>query len=67
MELLINKGKQIAAVHFIHAFQLQESFAPVPLLKVYLKNQRRNSQVKTGKVSDIASAKVCFVAEVQTG
>ncbi|XP_027346032.1 FRIGIDA-like protein 3 [Abrus precatorius] len=57
VESLINNGKQIAAVHFIHAFQLQESFAPVPLLKLYLKNRRRNSQVKTGNVRDIASAK----------
>ncbi|KAK7386388.1 hypothetical protein VNO78_26590 [Psophocarpus tetragonolobus] len=57
VESLINNGKQIAAVHFIHAFQLQESFPPVPLLKAYLKNRRRNSQVKTGNVRDIASAK----------
>ncbi|XP_061342539.1 FRIGIDA-like protein 3 [Gastrolobium bilobum] len=57
VDLLINNGKQIAAVHFIHAFQLQESFAPVPLLKVYLKNRRRNSQVKTGSVRDVATAK----------
>lgn len=62
VESLINTGKQIAAVHFIHAFQLQESFPPVPLLKAYLKNRRRNSQVKTGNVRDITSAKVCFVA-----
>ncbi|KAK7263217.1 hypothetical protein RJT34_30804 [Clitoria ternatea] len=57
VESLINNGKQIAAVHFIHAFHLQESFAPVPLLKIYLRNRRRNSQVKTGSVRDIASAK----------
>ncbi|XP_020240031.1 FRIGIDA-like protein 3 [Cajanus cajan] len=57
VESLIHNEKQIAAVHFIHAFQLQESFPPVPLLKVYLKNRRRNSQVKTGNVRDIASAK----------
>ncbi|KAL3019586.1 hypothetical protein AAZX31_05G094300 [Glycine max] len=57
VESLINTGKQIAAVHFIHAFQLQESFPPVPLLKAYLKNRRRNSQVKTGNVRDITSAK----------
>jgi len=62
VETLINNGKQIAAVHFIQAFQLQESFPPVPLLKGYLKNRRRNSQVKTGNVRDIASAKVCCVA-----
>ncbi|KAJ1403220.1 Frigida-like [Sesbania bispinosa] len=57
VDSLINNGKLIAAVHFIQAFQLQESFPPVPLLKLYLKNRRRNSQVKTGNVRDIASAK----------
>lgn len=46
VEFLINSGKQIDAVHFIHAFQLMESFPPVPLLKTYLKELRRNSQGK---------------------
>lgn len=41
---MIRSGKQIDAVHFIHAFQLTESFPPVPLLKTYLKELRRNSQ-----------------------
>ncbi|CAL0312858.1 unnamed protein product [Lupinus luteus] len=57
VESLISGENQISAVHFIHAFQLQESFAPVPLLKVYLKNQRRDSQVKAGRVSDVLTAK----------
>ncbi|XP_054808256.1 FRIGIDA-like protein 3 [Prosopis cineraria] len=48
VELLITDGKQIAAVHFIQAFQLKERFAPVPLLKAYLKDLRRNSQGKVG-------------------
>ncbi|GAV58772.1 Frigida domain-containing protein [Cephalotus follicularis] len=43
---LVNNGKQIDAVHFIHAFQLAEIFPPVPLLKTYLKELRRNSQGK---------------------
>ncbi|KDP32025.1 hypothetical protein JCGZ_12486 [Jatropha curcas] len=46
IETLINSGKQIEAVRFIHAFQLTESFPPVPLLKTYLKDSRRNSQGK---------------------
>ncbi|KAJ0098007.1 hypothetical protein Patl1_28585 [Pistacia atlantica] len=46
VESLVNSGKQIDAVHFIHAFQLTESFPPVPLLKTYLKDLRRNSQGK---------------------
>ncbi|KAE9597669.1 hypothetical protein Lal_00041526 [Lupinus albus] len=57
VESLISNEKQISAVHFIHAFKLEESFASVPLLKEYLKNQRRNLQVKTGGVSDVLSAK----------
>ncbi|KAI9113610.1 hypothetical protein K1719_015537 [Acacia pycnantha] len=48
VELLISDGKQIAAVHFIQAFLLNERFAPVPLLKAYLKDLRRNSQGKVG-------------------
>ena len=54
---MINEGTQIAAVHFIHSFQLEEAFPTVPLLKVYLKNLRRNSQVRAGNVGDIAIAK----------
>ncbi|CAK9186295.1 unnamed protein product [Ilex paraguariensis] len=46
VEALIDSGKQIDAVHFIHAFQLTESFPLVPLLKAYLKDLRRNSQGK---------------------
>ncbi|XP_016201675.1 FRIGIDA-like protein 3 [Arachis ipaensis] len=57
VDLLINEGTQIAAVHFIHSFQLEEAFPTVPLLKVYLKNLRRNSQVRAGNVGDIAIAK----------
>ncbi|KAK6923107.1 Frigida-like [Dillenia turbinata] len=45
---LISSGRQIDAVHFIHAFELTEGFPPVPLLKTYLKDLRRNSQGKGG-------------------
>ncbi|KAB2008539.1 hypothetical protein ES319_D10G105900v1 [Gossypium barbadense] len=48
VELLINSGRQVDAVRFIHAFQLTEKFPPVPLLKMYLKDLRRNSQGKGG-------------------
>lgn len=48
IEVLINSGKQIEAVHFVQAFQLTETFPPVPLLKTYLKDLRRNSQGKGG-------------------
>ncbi|XP_047315491.1 FRIGIDA-like protein 3 [Impatiens glandulifera] len=44
IEDLINNGKQIDASRFIHAFQLDVQFPLVPLLKVYLKDLRRNSQ-----------------------
>lgn len=56
VELLINGGRQIDAVRFIHAFQLTESFPPVPLLKTYLKDLRRNSQGKGGNTSGAAGA-----------
>ncbi|XVF59333.1 hypothetical protein PTKIN_Ptkin07bG0267300 [Pterospermum kingtungense] len=56
VELLINSGRQIDAVRFIHAFQLTESFPPVPLLKTYLKDLRRNSQGKGGNSGAAAGA-----------
>ncbi|KAF5188917.1 Frigida-like protein [Thalictrum thalictroides] len=46
IETLINMGKQTDAVHFVQAFKLSENFPPVPLLKTYLKDLRRNSQGK---------------------
>ncbi|KAI7998568.1 FRIGIDA-like protein 3 [Camellia lanceoleosa] len=55
IEALVNCGKQIDAVHFIHAFQLTESFPPVPLLKTYLKDLR-NSQRKPGSFGNAAGA-----------
>ncbi|CAL5420050.1 unnamed protein product [Camellia sinensis] len=55
IEELVNCGKQFDAVHFIHAFQLTESFPPVPLLKTYLKDLR-NSQGKPGSFGKAAGA-----------
>ncbi|KAF5940778.1 hypothetical protein HYC85_021945 [Camellia sinensis] len=55
IEELVNCGKQIDAVHFIHAFQLAESFPPMPLLKTYLKDLR-NSQGKPGSFGKAAGA-----------
>ncbi|KAF3790692.1 FRIGIDA-like protein 3 [Nymphaea thermarum] len=48
IESLVNSGRQIDAVNFIYSFKLTESFPPVPLLKTYLKDVRRNSQGKGG-------------------
>ncbi|KAJ6833095.1 FRIGIDA-like protein 3 [Iris pallida] len=36
VEALVHSARPIDAVHFAHAFQLTESFPPVPLLKQYL-------------------------------
>ncbi|MQL89937.1 hypothetical protein Taro_022522, partial [Colocasia esculenta] len=47
IESLISSGKHIDAVHFVHAFQLTDSFPPVPLLKAYLTDVQ-NSQEKSG-------------------
>ncbi|KAF5738239.1 putative Protein FRIGIDA [Tripterygium wilfordii] len=51
VESLINGGKQIDAVRFIHTFELTDRFPPVPLLKTYLKDIRRNSQGNGGNAS----------------
>ncbi|WCJ31337.1 FRIGIDA-like protein [Euphorbia peplus] len=48
IESMLNSGKQIEAVRFIHDFQLTERFPLVPLLKAYLKEYRRNFQGKGG-------------------
>lgn len=48
IEELVSGGKLIDAVHFVQAFGLSERFPPVPLLKTYLKDLRRNSQGKGG-------------------
>ncbi|XP_057964433.1 FRIGIDA-like protein 3 [Malania oleifera] len=45
---LIDRGKQIDAVRFIHAFQLSESFSPMHLLEMYLQNHGKNLQEKGG-------------------
>ncbi|XP_074308811.1 FRIGIDA-like protein 3 [Silene latifolia] len=44
VEKLLNSGRQIDAVHFIHAFQLSGTVPSVPILRTYLKDIRRNSQ-----------------------
>lgn len=56
VETLVNSGKQIEAVNFAHAFGLTEKFAPVPLLKEYLKDAKKASQasLKSGNNSTAA-------------
>lgn len=56
VEALVNSGRQIDAVHFIHAFELTERFPAVPLLKTYLKDLRRNSQGKPSNSGGAAGA-----------
>ena len=58
IELLVNGRKQIDVVHLIHAFQLTESVPPVPLLKTYLKDLRRNSKGKGENRSDVSGGQV---------
>lgn len=61
VELLLSDGKQIAAVHFIQAFQLNdEKFAPVPLLKTYLRDLRKTIQGRVGGLPVVQ--KVAFMA-----
>ncbi|KAF8377611.1 hypothetical protein HHK36_030993 [Tetracentron sinense] len=56
VEVLVNSGKQIDAVRFVQAFHLTETFPPVPLLKTYLKDLRRNSQGKGGNSGGASGA-----------
>ncbi|XP_010271588.1 PREDICTED: FRIGIDA-like protein 3 isoform X2 [Nelumbo nucifera] len=67
VESLIIRGRQVDAVHFVQAFQLTESFPPVPLLKTYLKDLRRNSQGKGaagGTQSDVNTQELAALRAV---
>ncbi|KAG9446857.1 hypothetical protein H6P81_012985 [Aristolochia fimbriata] len=55
IDILINSGRQIEAVNMAYAFELTEQFAPVPLLKSYLKDARKTSQIKAGNASPSAA------------
>ncbi|MQM00679.1 hypothetical protein Taro_033413 [Colocasia esculenta] len=58
IEALSNSGRQIEAINLAYAFELTEQFAPVPLLKAYLKESRRTSQVKAGNTSPSAQVSI---------
>ncbi|ONK63438.1 uncharacterized protein A4U43_C07F15160 [Asparagus officinalis] len=51
IESLVNSGRQIEGVNLAYAFDLTDQFSPVPLLKSYLKEVRKASQVKAGSMS----------------
>ncbi|XP_038977664.1 FRIGIDA-like protein 3 [Phoenix dactylifera] len=52
VEDLVNRGRQIDAVHFAHAFQLTESFPPVPLLQAYLEDLNNAKNNGNGDVQN---------------
>ncbi|XP_058101921.1 FRIGIDA-like protein 3 [Magnolia sinica] len=54
IEVLVNNGRQMEAVNLAYAFELTDQFATVPLLKAYLKDARRTSQVQPGNTSPAA-------------
>lgn len=51
IESLVNSGRQIEGVNLACAFELTDQYSPVPLLKTYLKEARKGSQVKAGSMS----------------
>ncbi|XP_020110527.1 FRIGIDA-like protein 3 [Ananas comosus] len=51
IEVLVNTGRQIDAINLAYAFGLTEQFAPVPLLKSYLKEARKTPHAKAGNMS----------------
>ncbi|ERN03911.1 hypothetical protein AMTRI_Chr05g64790 [Amborella trichopoda] len=55
IEELISKGKEIDAVYFALESGLTERFAPIPLIKAYLKNSRRNAQAISKNGNNSAS------------
>ncbi|KAJ8493949.1 hypothetical protein OPV22_015670 [Ensete ventricosum] len=51
INVLLDSGREIEAINLAYAFKLTEQFAPVPLLKSYLKEAKKVSQVKAGSMS----------------
>lgn len=51
IEVLVNSGRQMEAINLAYAFELTEQFDPVSLLKAYLKDAKKASQVKGGNMS----------------
>lgn len=49
VEALVHSARPIDAVHFAHAFQLTESFPPVPLLKQYLEQTIDSTTTLSGQ------------------
>jgi len=56
---LVNRHRQIDAVHFIQAFGLSETFPPAPLLKTYV-DELKDTFDNNGDAS-ATSSKVCFI------
>ncbi|XXG62081.1 hypothetical protein AAC387_Pa05g0521 [Persea americana] len=54
VEVLVNSGRQLEAINLAYAFELTDKFDPVSLLKAYLKEARKGSQVKAGNASPVA-------------
>ena len=65
IEVLLNSGRQIEAVYLAYAFELTEQYAPVPLLKAYLKEARKVSQIKAGNTSPSAQVGFLFADLLQ--
>lgn len=61
VEALNERGKQIDAVHFVHEFQLTESYPLASLLRTYLKDLRRNAQGKGSKLGNATGGQVLFL------
>ncbi|CAN6688382.1 unnamed protein product [Malus baccata var. baccata] len=61
IEVLVNSGRQIDAVNLAFAFELTETFSPVPLLKSYLKEARKTSPVKSGNASPTAQVLITLI------
>lgn len=60
VEKMSSSGKQIEAIQFIYEFGLVEKFTPVPLLKAYLKDEKKVSE-------ELAKKGTEFVCSQNTG
>lgn len=60
VEVLVNSGRQLEAINLAYAFELTDKFDPVSLLKAYLKEARKGSQVKAGNASPVAQVRIFY-------
>jgi len=59
IQKLNSKGRQLDAVKFIYAFNIVDKFPPVPLLKAYITESKKEAKEVRKKRNNPLQAQVC--------